>query len=64
MCHINNVQGFIRIPGGKNPLEITAVHPESYDVARKLLKQLGYEDTDLLNKEKLPKIKKKLEKQI
>lgn len=54
--------GFIRIPGGKNPLEITAVHPESYDVARKLLKQLGYEDTDLLNKEKLPKIKEKLEK--
>ena len=54
--------GFIRIRGGKNPLEITAVHPESYDVARKLLEQLGYEDTDLLNKEKLPKIKEKLEK--
>ena len=29
--------GFLRIPGGKNPLDATSVHPESYDVAKKLL---------------------------
>ena len=34
--------GFIRIFGGKNPLEVTAVHPESYEVAQKLLTKLGY----------------------
>ena len=29
--------GFLRIPGGINPLDNTAVHPESYDIAEKLL---------------------------
>jgi len=32
--------GFIRIPDGTNPLENTAVHPESYDIAEELLKTL------------------------
>ncbi len=49
--------GFIRIFDGKNPLEITAVHPESYDVAEKLLKQIGYDKSDLMNKDKLKEIK-------
>lgn len=35
--------GFLRIPGGENPLDNTAVHPESYGVAKKLLKELGIE---------------------
>ena len=35
--------GFIRIFDGNNPLEITAVHPESYDIAEKLLNQIGYD---------------------
>ncbi len=30
--------GFLRIPGGENPLDNTGVHPESYEVAEKLLK--------------------------
>ncbi|WMM26998.1 Tex family protein [Tissierella sp. MB52-C2] len=30
--------GFLRIPGGDNPLDNTGVHPESYEVAEKLLK--------------------------
>lgn len=34
--------GFMRIQGGKNPLDTTSVHPESYDAARKLLERLGY----------------------
>ena len=49
--------GFIRIFDGKNPLEITAVHPESYDVAEKLLKKIGYDKSDLVDKEKLNQIK-------
>ena len=52
--------GFIRIPGGTNPLEITAVHPESYEIAENLLKQIGYDKKDLLNKDKLKEIKEKL----
>jgi uncharacterized protein len=52
--------GFIRIPGGKNALEITGVHPESYSVAENLLNKLGYKKEDLLNKEKQSEIKAKL----
>ena len=52
--------GFIRIPGGKNPLEITGVHPESYEVAEELLKSIGFTQEDILDKEKLSKIKEKL----
>ena len=52
--------GFIRVPNGKNPLEITAVHPESYDAAKELLKSIGFETKDILNKEKLVEIKNKL----
>lgn len=52
--------GFIRIIGGENPLEVTAVHPESYTVAEKLLSSIGYQKEDLLEKEKLLQIKEKL----
>lgn len=52
--------GFLRIFDGDNPLEITAVHPESYEVAEKLLESLGYSTTDLLQKEKLSEIKEKV----
>ncbi len=34
--------GFMRISGGKNPLDATSIHPESYEAAGKLLKELGY----------------------
>ena len=52
--------GFVRIFGGENPLEVTAVHPESYEIAEKLLDKLGFNKKDLLNKEKLTEIKVKL----
>ena len=52
--------GFIRIFEGKNPLEVTAVHPESYDVAESLLKKISVDKKDLTNKEKLSEIKLKL----
>lgn len=54
--------GFIRIFGGKNPLETTAVHPESYEKAEELLKLLGYDKKDILDKEKISKIKEDLQK--
>ena len=52
--------GFLRIYDGKNPLETTAVHPESYEKAEKLLNLVGFDKNDLKDKEKLEKIKEKL----
>lgn len=40
--------GFMRITGGKNPLDGTSVHPESYDAAEKLLKKQGFQAKDIL----------------
>lgn len=39
--------GFLRITDGKNPLDGTSVHPESYEAATGLLKKLGYEPEDI-----------------
>ena len=39
--------GFLRISGGKNPLDATSVHPESYGATEKLLEKLGYTAGDL-----------------
>ena len=39
--------GFLRIQGGKNPLDGTSVHPESYEAAEKLLNRLGYSLEDI-----------------
>lgn len=39
--------GFLRISGGDNPLDNTGVHPESYDAAGKLLRQMGYEQEQI-----------------
>ena len=52
--------GFIRILDGDNPLEITAVHPESYEVTEKLLGNLGFDKNDLRDKEKLEELRNKL----
>lgn len=45
--------GFLRIAGGKSPLDNTSVHPESYELAEKLLARLGFSLTDLNNKDSL-----------
>ena len=37
----------MRIAGGENPLDGTSVHPESYEVAKKLLETLGYDLAEL-----------------
>ena len=52
--------GFIRIPDGINPLENTAVHPESYEQTEKLLDKLGFKKDDLKNKDSLNRLKEKL----
>ena len=52
--------GFLRIFDGDNPLEVTAVHPESYEPTEKLLNQLGFDKQDLKDKEKLEELRTKL----
>ncbi|WP_419726061.1 Tex family protein [Terrisporobacter petrolearius] len=42
--------GFMRIEDGKNPLDNTGVHPESYDTCKKMLEILGYSLDDIKNK--------------
>lgn len=42
--------GFLRVAESKEPLDNTSVHPESYDVAKKLMEVLGYNKEDLKNK--------------
>lgn len=50
--------GFLRILDGDNPLEITAVHPESYEATEKLLETIGFDKKEL--KEKLQELRTKL----
>ena len=42
--------GFMRITAGKNPLDGTGVHPESYDATKELLAKLGYTLDDVANR--------------
>lgn len=39
--------GFLRIQGGKEALDATSVHPESYPAAKQLLKMLGYDPSEI-----------------
>lgn len=39
--------GFLRVRDGKNPLDNTAVHPESYDAAKALMEQCGFKLADI-----------------
>ncbi len=53
--------GFLRIKDGKNILDNTSVHPESYDAAEGLIEKLGYTKEDVKSRA-LGDIKKKAEK--
>lgn len=53
--------GFLRIPDAKNILDNTAVHPESYEAAGKLLELTGYTEEDLKNN-RLDNLKDRIEK--
>jgi len=51
--------GFLRVPGGKNPLDNTGVHPESYGAAEALIEKCGFSVADMGNKELIDsKVKK------
>ena len=52
--------GFLRIIDGDNPLEITAVHPESYEATEKLLNKIGFKKEDLRDKEKINSLREHL----
>ncbi|HEX3047699.1 MAG TPA: Tex family protein [Bacillota bacterium] len=52
--------GFLRIVVPEDPLDATSVHPESYQVARNLLRELGFEPRDILNKDQLAVLQVKL----
>lgn len=43
----NQCAGFMRIPGGSNPLDATAVHPESYEAAELMLEKLSIEKEEI-----------------
>ena len=54
-----NAAGFLRVNGGANPLDATAVHPESYPVAQALLERAGVTEKDLA-RGGIPDIKQRL----
>ena len=54
--------GFLRIPGGREPLDATAVHPESYPAARALLERTGYTLQDLAQR-KLDQLPQRVQEQ-
>ena len=53
--------GFLRIPGAKDKLDSSSVHPESYDAAKQLLSAVGY-TTDDIGTEKIKGLEKDVEK--
>lgn len=53
--------GFLRIPGAKDKLDSSSVHPESYDAAKQLLAAAGY-STDDIGTEKIKNLEKDVEK--
>ena len=53
--------GFMRISNGKNPLDNTGVHPESYDICKKMLEIIGYSLEDVKNRN-IQDIDKRVEK--
>lgn len=55
--------GFLRIPGGKNPLDNSAVHPESYPVVEQMARDLGCSVSELIANKGLKK-ELKLEKYV
>lgn len=50
--------GFLRIPDGKNPLDATSVHPESYEAAEQLMEKLGLTMEDIKEAQKQADAKK------
>ncbi len=53
--------GFLRIKGGTDPLDNTSVHPESYDLAKKIISEYGFTLKDLKHADKLRELQNKLQ---
>lgn len=54
---MEQAMGFLRIVDGNEPLDVTAIHPESYELARSILSKLGFTTSDLGKVELIDKIK-------
>lgn len=52
--------GFLRLQHGKNPLDNTSVHPESYELAERIIGELGFTLKDLQDKAQLEALQVKL----
>jgi len=52
--------GFLRLQHGKNPLDNTSVHPESYELAERIIGELGFTLKDLQDKSQLEALQVKL----
>ena len=52
--------GFLRLNGAKNPLDNTSVHPESYELAERIIGELGFTLKDLQDKSQLEVLQVKL----
>ena len=50
--------GFLRLQHGKNPLDNTSVHPESYELAERIIGELGFTLKDLQDKAQLERASK------
>lgn len=60
---LEQAMGFLRIVDGNEPLDMTAIHPESYEIARAILTKLGFTSKDLGSTELVEKIKGLTEKE-
>ena len=54
---LEQAMGFLRIVDGNEPLDMTPIHPESYEIARAILTKLGFTSKDLGSTELVEKIK-------
>ncbi len=53
--------GFLKFYSEKDPFAFTFIHPESYEEAKQILKELGYQPQDILNKDKLKTIRQEID---
>ncbi len=54
--------GFLKIVGGDNPLDASWIHPESYEIASRVMEKLGCSTGDLANRELAPTLAERIAK--
>lgn len=55
---LEQAYGFLRIPDGNEKLDMTGIHPESYEIAEKILERLSFTKDDIGSEELITAIKK------